>query len=112
VFQSNSPVRVVRELRRRKVFRAAGVYAVVAFVIVKVADIVFPALQLPGWTVTFVVAQERCRVQGQAEQGVCVQGAGYGRAGLARIRRSRTGAQPASGSRIETGTRVRRVERR
>ncbi len=47
---------LVSELKRRKVFRVAGVYAVVAFVVVQVADIVFPALHLPGWTVTLVVA--------------------------------------------------------
>jgi adenylate cyclase len=46
----------VAELRRRRVFRVAAVYAVVAFVLVQVADIVFPALQLPEWTVTLVVA--------------------------------------------------------
>jgi tetratricopeptide (TPR) repeat protein len=44
------------ELKRRKVFRVAGVYAVVAFVVVQVADIVFPALHLPAWAVTLVVA--------------------------------------------------------
>jgi len=47
---------LLRELKRRKVFRVAGVYAVVAFVVVQVADIVFPALHLPAWTVTLVVA--------------------------------------------------------
>ena len=47
---------LVSELKRRKVFRVAGVYAVVAFVVVQVADIVFPALHLPAWTVTLVVA--------------------------------------------------------
>jgi adenylate cyclase len=44
------------ELRRRKVFRVAVVYAAVAFVIFQVADIAFPALHLPDWTLTFVVA--------------------------------------------------------
>jgi TolB-like protein/Flp pilus assembly protein TadD len=43
------------ELKRRKVFRVAAVYAAVAFVVVQAADIVFPALHLPGWTLTFVV---------------------------------------------------------
>jgi tetratricopeptide (TPR) repeat protein len=46
---------LIGELRRRRVFRAASVYAVVAFVVIQVADMVFPALHLPGWTVTFVV---------------------------------------------------------
>ena len=37
-------------------FRVAGIYAVVAWILTEVADVVFPALQLPDWTVTFVVA--------------------------------------------------------
>jgi hypothetical protein len=43
------------ELRRRKVYRVAVVYAVVAFVIWQAAEIAFPALNLPAWTLTFVV---------------------------------------------------------
>ncbi len=43
------------ELRRRKVYRVAVVYAVVAFVIWQAAEIAFPALNLPPWTLTFVV---------------------------------------------------------
>jgi hypothetical protein len=43
------------ELKRRRVFRVAGIYAVVAWILTEVADVVFPALQLPDWTVTFVV---------------------------------------------------------
>ncbi|MGD2154850.1 MAG: hypothetical protein PVG79_16400 [Gemmatimonadales bacterium] len=43
------------ELRRRKVYRVAVVYAVVAFVIWQAAEIAFPALRLPEWTLTFVV---------------------------------------------------------
>jgi TolB-like protein/Flp pilus assembly protein TadD len=44
------------ELKRRKVYRVAGVYAVVAFVVWQAAEIAFPALSLPDWTLTFVVA--------------------------------------------------------
>jgi hypothetical protein len=44
------------ELSRRKVFRVAAVYAATAFVVWQAADIAFPALHLPGWTVTAVVA--------------------------------------------------------
>jgi TolB-like protein/Flp pilus assembly protein TadD len=47
---------LIAELRRRKVLRVAAVYAAAAFVVVQVADIAFPALHLPGWTLTFVVA--------------------------------------------------------
>ncbi len=43
------------ELRRRRVYRVAVVYAVVAFVIWQAAEIAFPALNLPPWTLTFVV---------------------------------------------------------
>jgi hypothetical protein len=43
------------ELKRRRVFRVAVVYAVVAFVIWQAAEIAFPALSLPDWTLTFVV---------------------------------------------------------
>lgn len=44
------------ELRRRRVFRVAVVYAVASFGILQVADIAFPALKLPDWTMTLVVA--------------------------------------------------------
>jgi TolB-like protein len=43
-----------RELRRRNVFKVAGAYAIVAWLLVQVASVVFPALLLPAWTVTFV----------------------------------------------------------
>jgi len=43
-----------QELKRRKVFRVAAVYAVVAWVLIQVADTVLPALQMPQWTVSFV----------------------------------------------------------
>jgi TolB-like protein len=43
------------ELKRRRVYRVAGVYAFIAFVIWQAAEIAFPALNLPPWTLTFVV---------------------------------------------------------
>ncbi|UCC72488.1 MAG: hypothetical protein JSV86_19335, partial [Gemmatimonadota bacterium] len=43
------------ELKRRKVYRVAVAYAVVAFVIWQAAEIAFPSLRLPEWTLTFVV---------------------------------------------------------
>ncbi len=46
----------IAELERRRVFRVAVLYAVVVFVILQVAEIVFPALRLPEWSLTFVVA--------------------------------------------------------
>lgn len=48
--------RLLSELRRRRVVHAAAVYAAAAFVVVQAVDIAFPALKLPDWTVTFVVA--------------------------------------------------------
>lgn len=42
------------ELKRRKVLRVAGAYAVVSWGALQVADKLFPALMLPQWTVTFV----------------------------------------------------------
>lgn len=44
-----------RELRRRKVFQVAVVYAVVGWVILQVAQLVIPALHLPHWTLTFIL---------------------------------------------------------
>jgi len=43
----------IAELRKRKVFRVAAAYAVVAWLLVQVASVVLPALHLPPWTVTF-----------------------------------------------------------
>jgi serine/threonine-protein kinase len=43
------------ELKRRRVYRVAVVYAVVAFVIWQVADVAFEPLHLPPWALTFVV---------------------------------------------------------
>ncbi|UCC82580.1 MAG: hypothetical protein JSW46_16635 [Gemmatimonadota bacterium] len=43
------------ELTRRRVYRVAIVYAAVAFVIWQAAEIAFPALRLPDWTLTLVV---------------------------------------------------------
>jgi tetratricopeptide (TPR) repeat protein len=43
------------ELRRRRVYRVAVVYAAVAFVIWQAAEIAFPALSIPDWALTLVV---------------------------------------------------------
>lgn len=47
---------LLAELKRRKVFRVAAVYGATSFVILQIADIVFPSLGLPQWTITLVVA--------------------------------------------------------
>ncbi len=45
----------LRDLKRRRVFRTAGVYAVVAFIVAQSADLLTPALLLPDWTYRLVV---------------------------------------------------------
>lgn len=46
---------LIQELKRRRVFRAAGVYAVVGWALIQVADVVFPALEMPAWSLRLVV---------------------------------------------------------
>lgn len=46
----------IAEVRRRKVVRVATFYAVAAFVVAQAADILMPGLNLPGWSVTLVLA--------------------------------------------------------
>jgi hypothetical protein len=48
--------RFLTELKRRKVYRAALVYAGVGWVLLEVADVAFPRLGLPDWTVNMVLA--------------------------------------------------------
>ena len=49
-------VSFLRELRRRRVYRAAAGYAAAAFVILEGSDIVVSALRAPDWTLTVLVA--------------------------------------------------------
>jgi len=44
-----------RELKRRRVIHVIVVYATAAFVILGAVDIIFPRLNFPDWTVTFVM---------------------------------------------------------
>ncbi|HET9440320.1 MAG TPA: tetratricopeptide repeat protein [Longimicrobiales bacterium] len=46
---------LIQELRRRRVFRAAGVYIVGAFAALQGASVLVPALHLAEWTMTFLV---------------------------------------------------------
>jgi hypothetical protein len=48
--------RFLTELKRRKVYRAALVYAGVGWVLLEVADVAFPRLGLPDWTVNLILA--------------------------------------------------------
>src|SRR5256885_351029 len=43
------------ELKRRKVYRVAVAYIVVAWVLIQVATQVFPFFEIPNWTVRLVV---------------------------------------------------------
>ena len=53
---SSSPIsRFYQELKRRKVIRVAVVYALVAWVVVEVASVMFPGLLLPEWSVRLVI---------------------------------------------------------
>ena len=50
-------MKIIQELKRRKVFRVAAVYAVVAWGILQVIDVIGTPLNLPGWfpTVTLLL---------------------------------------------------------
>jgi len=48
--------RFLAELKRRKVYRVALVYAGVGWALLEAADVVLPRLGLPDWTVNFVLA--------------------------------------------------------
>ena len=47
--------RWIAELRRRKVPRVVATYGAAALLVMEVADLVFPRIPLPDWTVTLVV---------------------------------------------------------
>ncbi len=47
---------ILTELRRRNVFKVAAVYVIAGWLILQVVDVLFPALKLPEWTITFVAA--------------------------------------------------------
>ncbi|HSM09352.1 MAG TPA: tetratricopeptide repeat protein [Gemmatimonadota bacterium] len=44
------------ELKRRHVFKVSAIYGGTSFVVLQLADILLPALGLPEWTITFMVA--------------------------------------------------------
>lgn len=45
-----------QELKRRNVFRVAVIYVVVSWLLMQIGDVMFPALHLPEWTQTLLVA--------------------------------------------------------
>ena len=48
-------MKLVSELRRRNVFRAAALYALVAWLIMQVAEVTFEPLHFPAWAMTVLV---------------------------------------------------------
>jgi TolB-like protein len=46
---------IIAELKRRNVFRVGAAYAIVAWLLLEVASVVFPGLHLPDWTLTFLI---------------------------------------------------------
>jgi hypothetical protein len=46
---------LVAELRQRHVFRVAGLYAAVAWLVIQAASTILPRLDLPEWSVTLVI---------------------------------------------------------
>ena len=49
------PVQFWQELKQRKVVRAATVYTAGAFALLQAADMIFPRIGLPSWTVTLIM---------------------------------------------------------
>ncbi len=47
---------IVRELKRRNVFRVAAVYVIASWLLIQIGDVMFPALRLPEWTTSMLVA--------------------------------------------------------
>ncbi len=47
---------LIQELKRRNVFRVAAIYIVVSWLLMQIGDVMFPALLLPDWTTTMLVA--------------------------------------------------------
>jgi adenylate cyclase len=52
---SMNPQEILHELKRRRVFRVAAAYAVVAFVVLQAMDLVLPAISVPAWTYNLFV---------------------------------------------------------
>jgi adenylate cyclase len=46
---------LLEEIKRRKVFQVAAVYAVVAWLLIQVADVILPAFEAPTWVLQVVV---------------------------------------------------------
>src|SRR3989449_6302330 len=49
------PATFLTELKRRKVYRVAVAYAIVAWLLIQAASILFPTFEAPGWVMKVVV---------------------------------------------------------
>ncbi len=47
---------IFQELKRRNVFRVTTVYAIASWLLLQVADVLFPILTLPGWAIRLLAA--------------------------------------------------------
>lgn len=47
---------IFSELKRRNVIRVAAMYAVMSWLLLQIGDVVFPALRLPEWSITMLIA--------------------------------------------------------
>jgi hypothetical protein len=45
----------IRELRRREVFRTAGLYVGIGWILIEAASVVAPIFDIPGWVLQFLV---------------------------------------------------------
>jgi TolB-like protein/Tfp pilus assembly protein PilF len=45
-----------KELKRRNVFRVAVIYIVISWLLMQIGDVMFPALRLPDWSTTLLIA--------------------------------------------------------
>jgi len=54
VSQGRVLVSFFTELRRRNVFKVGAAYAMVAWSLIEIADVILPALQAPEWAISFV----------------------------------------------------------
>ncbi|MBH31351.1 MAG: hypothetical protein CMG71_05090 [Candidatus Marinimicrobia bacterium] len=46
---------IIDELKRRKVFRVAATYAIVAWILMQIGEVTFPALNIPDWVMSAIV---------------------------------------------------------
>ena len=60
------------ELKRRKVYRVAVAYAVVAWLVIQIATQTFPFLEIPNWVVRLVIVLIVLGFPGRARSGVGV----------------------------------------